>query len=123
MQNPCMYLHEICNHTEEVSGLHVAGSTVCCTLQRNEYTRKKVQAIALERSIYCRALLQANISHLTVDRFVCVDETGTDARNHIRKFGYTLKGTTPIVPRFIAHGRRVSAIAASIRTYHGHCKW
>ena len=112
MQNPCMYLHEICNRIEEVSGLHVAGSTVCRTLQRNGYTRKKVQAIALEWSTQYRGIYQANISHLTADHFAWVDETGSDARNHIRKFGYTLIGVTPMVPRLLARGRRVSAIAA-----------
>ena len=112
MQNPCMCLHEICNCIEEVSRLHVAGSTVCHTLQRNGYTRKQVQAIALERSTQYRGVYQANISHLATDHFVWVDETGSGARNHIRKFGYTLKGVTPMVPRLLARGRRVSAIAA-----------
>jgi hypothetical protein len=42
--------------------------------------------------------------------FVWVDETGSDARNHIRKFGYELRGLTP--HHHLASGKRVSAIAA-----------
>ena len=28
--------------------------------------------------------------------FVWVDETGTDGRDHIRRYGYTLRGLTPV---------------------------
>jgi len=112
MQNSCLYLHEIRDYIEKVSGLRVAGSTICRTLQRNGYTRKKVQAIARERSSCYRGIFRANISHLTADHFVWVDETGSDARNHIRKFGYTLKGIPPMYCRYLARGRRFSAIAA-----------
>ena len=41
-----------------------------------------------------------------------VDETGSDAKNHIRKFSYTLRGQTPIYHRFVARGKRISAIAS-----------
>jgi len=88
MQNSCLYLHEIRDYIEKVSGVHVAGSKICRTLQRNGYTRKKVQAIARERSSCYRGIFRANIFHLTADHFVWVDKTGNDARNHIRKFGY-----------------------------------
>ena len=40
-----------------------------------------------------------------------VDETGTDRRSHIRKYGYALRGTTPEYTRpFLGHGTRVNAI-------------
>ena len=112
MENPAMYLHKICNYIEKVSGLRVAASTICRILQRNGYTRKKIQALALERSAEYRGIFQANISHLNANCFVWVDETGTDARSHIRKFGYSLKGITPTCHKFLARGRRISAIAA-----------
>ena len=41
-----------------------------------------------------------------------VDETGCNAKDHTRKFGYALKGETPEYHRFHSHGRRVSSIAA-----------
>ena len=44
--------------------------------------------------------------------FVWIDETGSDARSHIRKFGYALRGQTPVCHRLLARGKRVSAIAA-----------
>ena len=44
--------------------------------------------------------------------FVWIDESGSDARNHIRKFGYALRGMTPTYHRKLGRGKRVSAIAA-----------
>lgn len=44
--------------------------------------------------------------------FVWVDETGGDQRDQIHKFGYALKGITPIYDRLLVRGTRISSIAA-----------
>lgn len=44
--------------------------------------------------------------------FVWADETGSDARDHIRRFGYALRGMTPQSHRLLARGKRVNAIVA-----------
>ena len=54
----------------------------------------------------------ANVSFYSVEQFVWVDETGCNAKDHTRKFGYALKGETPEYYRIHAHGRRVSSVAA-----------
>ena len=41
-----------------------------------------------------------------------VDETGSNAKDHIRKFGYAIRGCTPITHRLLVRGKRVNAIAA-----------
>lgn len=46
------------------------------------------------------------------DMFVRVDETGAVHRDHIRKFGYALRGLTPTSHRILARGERINAIAA-----------
>ena len=51
----------------------------------------------------------AHVLQYDPEYFVWVDET---AKNHIRKFGYALRGQTPIYHRFVARGKRISAIAA-----------
>ena len=78
-----MYLHEICSYIKSATGFGMSGSTVCQILQRNGYTRNKVQVIALEKSIHYRSIFQANISHFCADHCVWVDKTGTDSRNHV----------------------------------------
>jgi len=44
--------------------------------------------------------------------FVWIDETGSDARNHIRKCGYALRDDTPACHRLLVRGQRTNVIAA-----------
>ena len=46
--------------------------------------------------------------------FVWVDETGSDKRKAMRKFGYSFRGTPPVYHRFLVRGKRISAIAAIV---------
>lgn len=41
-----------------------------------------------------------------------LDETGSDRRDQLRKFSYSLIGTTPTYHRLLARGTRVNAIAS-----------
>ena len=45
-----------------------------------------------------------------------IDETGTDKRDHIRKYGYALKGVAPVYHRLLCCGERYNAIAAMSST-------
>ena len=112
MENPCVYLREVCQRIEEATHVRVSGSTICRILRKNGYTRKKVQQVARQRSVEYRAAFMAQVLQYEPGYFVWVDETGSDAKNHIRKFGYALCGQPPIYHRFLARGKRISAIAA-----------
>ena len=112
IENPCMYLGEICQRIKEATGAQVSGSSVCRILQRNGYTRKKVQQVARQRSVDYRAAFMAQVLQYDPEYFVWVDETGSDARNQMRMFGYALLGLTPVYHRFLVRGKRISAIAA-----------
>ena len=48
----------------------------------------------------------------STDKFVWIDETGSDARDQARRYGYALLGQTPVVHRFHSRGTRTNAIAA-----------
>ena len=54
----------------------------------------------------------AEIQFFGVNQLVWVDETGSDNRDSIRKFGYSLKGKPPVYNRFLHRGERISAICA-----------
>ena len=112
MENPCVYLRELCQRIEDATNVRVSGSTVCRILRKNGYTRKKIQQVARQRSVEYRAAFVAHVLQYDPEYFVWVNETGSDAKNHIRKFGYALRGQTPIYHRFVARGKRISAIAA-----------
>ena len=112
IENPSLYLAEICQRIHEVFALHVAPSTVCWLLKEYGMTRKKIRYIALQRCDTLRGAFRAQCSTLSVDKFVWIDETGSDARSHARRYGYALRGLTPVSHRLHTRGKRVNAIAA-----------
>ena len=71
-------------------------------------TRKQVRQVALQRSDALRGAFMAFFSR---DKFVWVDETGADTRDHIRRYGYAIRGMRPVTHRFVKRGTRVNAIA------------
>ena len=93
------------------SGIEVSEATVGRVLRRNGLSRK-VRYIAQQRSADARAQFMARVLSPGFIRsmFVFVDETGSDARNYMRKFGYSLRGMRTECPRFLARGHRLSAI-------------
>lgn len=110
--NPGLYLRELCHLVAQSTGTCVSGSTICRLLRKHGFSRKKIQQVARQRCVIFRADYVARIMQYPKRSLVFVDETGCDARNHIRKFGYALKGEPPVYHRFLVHGKRVSAIAA-----------
>ena len=109
---PSLYLSEIARRIAEATNILVDGSTVCRLLHRNGCTRKKIVQVAKQRCVEYRARFMAEVFHYQKEMFVFVDETGSDRRDHIRKFGYAFKGEAPVYHRWLARGQRVSAIAA-----------
>ena len=63
-ENPSLYLHQICQAIYDATGVMVSGSTVCRVLQRNGFTRKKVQQVAKERCIEFRTAFMACVLQL-----------------------------------------------------------
>lgn len=112
LENPSLYLRELCQKIKEATGTTVSSSCVCKLLHRNGFTRKKISQIAKQRCVEFRGDYMARILHYPRDYLVFLDETGSDHRDHIRKFGYSMRGETPIYHRFLLRGNRISAIAA-----------
>ena len=112
MECPTMYLHELCREVDKVSQVTVSEATVCRVLRRNGLTRKKVRQVALQRSLVERGLFMALVLAFPREMFVFVDESGSDRRNDIRKFGYSPRGERTECYHFLSRGKRVSAIVA-----------
>lgn len=112
LENPAMYLHELCQHILDVSMVPVSESTVCRLLRRHGFTRKKIRQVAVQRNTSSRVSFMAQALLYPRKFFVWVDETDCDARNYMRKFGYSLKGERAQYHRLLARGQRISAVAA-----------
>ena len=91
MENPGLYLDEIKLKIKEATSVTVSGSTICRVLQRNGYTRKNILQVARQRCTEFRGLFIAEVLQYPSDFFVWIDETGSDNRDQIRKFGYALR--------------------------------
>ena len=76
----------------EATGVCVSEATICRVLKRHGITRKKVCLVAQQRSLERRAEFMARVLSFPRGQLVFVDETGSDARNFARKFGYSLRG-------------------------------
>ena len=108
-----MYLKEIVSLINETCGVLVSKATVCRTLKRYGMTRKKVQRVACQRSTILRAKFMSEALVYNRDKFVWIDETGSDRRNCLRKYGYSLRGYRAVKNSLIiSRGQRVNAIAA-----------
>ena len=112
MENPALYLSEVCQMITQATGIHISPPllTACRIIHRHGLTRKKIRQVALQRSIEQRGKFMAEIQFLDENQLVWFDETGSDNRDRIRWFGYSLKGEPPIYNRILHRGERTSAI-------------
>ena len=80
-------------------------------MQKQNFSRKKLTFRAQQRSEELRAKFLTDISIFEPEILVFVDETGTDKRAALRKYGYSLRGRPAISERPLVKGERYSAIA------------
>ena len=113
LNEPFMYLGELCQQIQSDFGLEVSPASICRLLKRyGPYgmTRKKIRQVAKQRCFSLRGAFMAHSFMFSRDMFVWVDETGADNRDHIRKYGYALKGMTSESTRLLVRGKRTNAV-------------
>ena len=111
LANPSMYLGEVCQHIRDEMEIEVAPPTICRLLRSYGLTRKRIKKVALQRSDVVRGAFMAQCLLFPAEAFVWVDESGSDARDHIRKYGYALRGMPTVSKALFSRGKRVNAIA------------
>ena len=109
-EKPSMYLHELQNELFCATGTWVDCATVCRTLKRLGFSRKKIRYVALQQSEEQRITFMAEMVALNPQMLIWIDETGCERRNLIRKFGYSLRGAPPQDFALKVGGKRYSAI-------------
>lgn len=113
LHKPTLFLHELQEILYCATGRKVHPSTICRTVKYHEFTRKKVQVIAFQRSEELRLQYMAEISAFPPEMIIWVDETGSDRK----KILYTSMGILFGLCHQVSHelkisGKRISAIAA-----------
>ena len=110
VNKPTIYLEELQKDLNEATGTSVSLATICRTVHRLGFTRKRVQKIALQQSDNLRAKYMAEISVFSPEMLVWVDETGSDRRNAVRSYGYSLQGMRAQSYQFRVGGCGISAV-------------
>ena len=93
--------------------MHV--STICRSLAEHGFTRKKVQHASCsseENGTTSCIHDHGRCVHVSEEMFVWIDESGSDSKDQLRKYGYALRGEKAVCRRLLVHGKRISAIAA-----------
>ncbi len=104
------FLHEIQSQLHDATGKWVHVSTICRTIHKNNFTHKRVQVIALQRSDEARIRFMAEVSAYDPNLLIWVDETSSDRRKSIRQYGYAIRGMRSVCHHLSVGGKRVSAI-------------
>ena len=74
--------------------------------------KEKVQCIASQTSTIYRGDCIAEMSMYHVNMLMFADETGKDAQDCIRRYGYAVQGQAPQSALRLTRGQRTSIIAA-----------
>ena len=113
IDRPGIYLHEIQEYLRQQTGTEISLSSICNFLRKQGFTRQKMTRVAIQRSDELRAKFKDDISIFsTPQMFVFIDETGSDHRDCLRKFGYSLRGKPAKALKLYCQGKHVTAIAA-----------
>ena len=110
LHNPKAYLEEVRQELYDITGRWVHQSTICRTIHKHGFTRKKVQSIALQQSEIKRIQFMADISAYNPEMLIWIDESGCNRRNAIRLFGYSVRGIRPQSHVLKVYGEQISAI-------------
>ena len=110
LERPGIYLHELQNDIKQTTGTDVDVSTICRFLKRNNFSRKKLSHIALQRNAELRSQFLTDISVYNPEMLLFVDETGCNRRDTMRKFCYSLVGKPAYSHSLLVRGKRFSAI-------------
>ena len=112
LEKPAAYLREICTDLSVNTGTTVSESAICRFFQRNNFSRKKLHLVAKQRNEQLRLSFVSDCEIYTPEMLVFVDETGSDNRDSMRKFGYALRGQRATSRRILCRGKRVNSVAA-----------
>jgi len=111
LQNPSIYLWELQMELRTSLHLEISLTALSHFLKENNFTRQKLSLIARQRNEDLRHEFISDISIFESHMFVFIDETGTDKRDAIRRYGYSLQGKTPRSSKLLCRGERLSALA------------
>ena len=93
-------------------GLDVRESAICKFLKKIRFSCQKLGLYALQRDETLRQQYVTDITIYPHETLIFVDETGTERKGTLRKYGYSLRGKPLKAQRLLVHGEHLSCIVA-----------
>ena len=93
------------------TGTWISKPTICGEAKTMGLNRK-MGRIATQRSHIAWANFMVQVESTSADTFIWVDETGSDKRNALRRYAYSLQAVTPINYCLYTSGKGIPAISA-----------
>ena len=112
LQKPGVYLREMREELSRVYGVDVHESTLCKFLKKSGFTRQKMKVVAARQDQHLREMFTVDVRLYDPSMLVFVDKTGTDMRDNLRKYGYSVRGKPVVLHKLAFCGHRVSVIVA-----------
>ena len=97
-----------------IISLDVSVASICKLLKESNFSRKKMQLVALQRDSMIRERFVQATSLFNLDMMVFIDESGCDRRDAIRKYGYGLRGMPVKSQKLLLRGQRISVTVECI---------
>ena len=116
LDKPGIMLVEIQKEVMQVMNVELAQSTICQFLHNYKFSRQKMQVTAKQRDEVLRASFASELSVYSSSMFIFLDETGTDRRDTMRKYGYSWRGRPAVAQKLLVRGHHLSSIAIMSNT-------
>ena len=111
LSKPGIYLKEIQTEVYLCTGVQLSVSSICKFLRRVGFTRQKMKLASIGRDEELRSQFSADLSLYPPEMIIFLDETGSDRRDAIRKYGYSVRGKPIVSHKNLSRGKRINAIA------------
>ena len=111
LRRPGIYLREIQSEIIEEYGEELSLSFICEFLHKVGFTRQRLKITATQQDYLLRSQFVSDVSVYAPEMLIFLDETGSDRRDCIRHYGYSLRGRPLITQRLSSRGDRINVIA------------
>ncbi|XP_065892893.1 uncharacterized protein [Dysidea avara] len=108
LDTPGIMLHEIQKEIENAFNMDI---TICRALHQLNFSRMKMRIAATQQDDLLRSYFTSEIAFYKANMFVFLDETGTDRRDAIRKYGYGWRGKPIVANKLLFRGQHLSTLA------------
>ena len=112
LTRPGIYLREIVSELSTVLGLDITESAVCKFFKKIGFTHHKLTTYALQRDDTLRQQYVSDVAIYPRETLLFIDEMGTDRKDAIRMYGYSLRGKALKAQKLLVRGEHISCIAA-----------